>query len=339
MKQIRFETFGVPAAVARCVEVADPGRPSPWEVLVDIEACAINPADLAQMSAKYGVLPELPGTIGLDAVGRVVECGNAVHDIEPGDRVLLVGNENGCQRRRVGLAQVFKVAPHLDVLQLAALKVAACTALELVRRERALAAGDWLVQTAPLSSVGRAVLQIARRDGLRTLNVVRRPEAIDPVREAGADAVIVDCEDAAELARRAREATGGASIALGLDGVGGQECGRLAALLKAGGTLVNYGMLSGQPLQIACDLTIFRDITVKGFWLTGRLGKMLQAQRHALIAEAIALLEEGVFNCPVAATYRLDQIGDALRHAMTPSRKGKVFLLPNGAIESAMALS
>jgi mitochondrial enoyl-[acyl-carrier protein] reductase / trans-2-enoyl-CoA reductase len=94
---------------------------------------------------------------------------------------------------------------------------------------------------------------------------------------------------------------------------------------------VNYGMLSGRPLQVGCEQTIFRDITIKGYWLTARFSKMFNAQRHALIAGAIALLEEGVFHSPIAGTYGLDKIETALRHAMGPSRIGKVVLLPNGA--------
>lgn len=332
MKQIRFETFGAPPQVARCVSVADPGAPTAWEVIVDIEASAINPADIARLAGRYGELPaQLPATVGLDAVGRVVACGSAVRTVVPGDRVLLLANENWCERRRIGASHVFKVDARLDVLQLAALKVSACSALELVRRRTTLARGDWLVQNAPLSSVGRAVMQTARHDGLRTLNVVRRPEAVAEVLEAGGDAAIVD---GADLVEQARAATGGAAVALGLDGVGGGEAGRLAALLKPGGLLVNYGMLSGQPMQIDCEQTIFRNVTVEGFWLTDRLARMLQAERHALIGEAVDLLAQGVLHNPVAATYGLDEIGQALRHAMEPGRRGKVFLLPNGPLET-----
>jgi mitochondrial enoyl-[acyl-carrier protein] reductase / trans-2-enoyl-CoA reductase len=332
LKQIRFETFGAPQQVARCVEVADPGAPAAWDVVVDIEASAINPADIARLAGRYGELPALPATAGLDAVGRVAICGSAVRNLAPGDRVLLLANDNWCQRRRIGVSHVFKVDSQLDVLQLAALKVGACSALELVRRQVPLVRGDWLVQSAPLSSVGRAVIQIARHDGFRTLNVVRRPEAVAEVLAAGGDAAILD---GANLLDEAKAATGGAAIALGLDGVGGEEAGRLAALLKPGGVLVNYGMLAGQPMQIDCYQTIFRNLTVKGFWLTDRLARMLQAQRHALIGEAVDLLAQGVLRNPVAATYGLDEIGAALRQALEAGRQGKVFLLPNGPLGAA----
>lgn len=330
MKQIRFDVFGPPSHAARCCEVPSPGQPSAWEVLVDVEACAINPADLARLAGRYGELPKLPATLGLEAVGRIVACGSSVADLAVGDRVILISNDNWCQQRRLAASQVFKVAPELDVLQLAALKVGACTALELVRRHAALERGAWIVQTAPLSSVGRAVMQIARHDGLRTLNIVRRPDAIDEVKAAGGDAAIVEGPD---LVKAARDVMGSAPAMLALDAVGGNGVARLAQLLERGGTIVNYGMLSGKPIELGCDEVIFGGINLKGFWLTQRLSRMTQVQRNTLIAEAVGLLSLGVLHAEIAATYPLDAIGNALRHVDEPGRRGKVFLLPNGPIE------
>ena len=232
MKQIRFDRFGLPQQVARCCEVADPGEPFAWEVVVEIEVCTISPSDLSRLAGRYGELPRLPATAGMDGVGRVVARGAQVSDLAIGDRVILKSNDNWCQRRRVAAALALKVPADLDVLQLATLKVNACTALELVRRETPLARGDWLVQTAPLSGVGRAVIEIARHDGIRTLNIVRRAGAIEPVLEAGGDVAI---EDGPDLAQRAREIVGLAPVPLALDAVaamasgGSPRCCRRAA--------------------------------------------------------------------------------------------------------------
>jgi NADPH:quinone reductase-like Zn-dependent oxidoreductase len=332
LKQIRFDTFGPPSQVARCCDAADPGPPSAWEVLVDVEACAVNPADLARLAGRYGELPKLPATPGLEAAGRVAACGASVRNLAVGDRVLLVANDNWCQRRRLAASMVYKVPPDLDVLQLASLKVSACTALELVRRSAVLKRGDWLVQTAPLSSVGRAVMQIARHDGLRTLNIVRRADALAQVLEAGGDAAI---EDTPELVQAAHAATGGAPVSLALDAVGGDGVARLADLLQPGGSVVNYGMLSGQPMRLDCQQAIFNGISLKGFWLTQRLSRMLLAQRDALIEEAVDLLARGVLKSQIAATYPLEAISQALRHAEAPGRQGKICLLPNGPVAGA----
>jgi NADPH:quinone reductase-like Zn-dependent oxidoreductase len=334
LKQIRFDAFGTPSQAARCCEVAAPGAPSAWEVLVDVEACAINPADLARLAGRYGELPRLPASVGLEAVGRVAALGDSVRELAVGDRVILVGNDNWCQQRRLAASQVFKVPPELDPLQLAALKVNACTALELVRRQAPLERGAWLVQTAPLSGVGRAVMQIARHDGLRTLNIVRRTDAIAQVRAAGGDVALVD---GPELAHAAKAVTGAAPMRLALDPVGGDGVARLAPLLERGGTLVNYGMLSGRPIQLDSDALIFGGIALRGFWLTQLLARMTLAQRDALMAEAVDLLRAGVLNVEVAAVYPLEAVGQALRHVDEPGRRGKVFLLPNGPSGSVHA--
>jgi len=332
MKQIRFDAFGPPALVARCHEVADVGAPSAWEVLVDIDACTVTPADLGRLAGRYGELPVLPATLGLEGVGRVTACGASVKTLAVGDRVIVVGNDNWCQRRRLPAAMLHKVPAHLDVLQLAALKVGACTALELVRRQAVLARGEWIVQTAPLSGVGRAVMQVARHDGLRTLNIVRRPDAIAEVLAAGGDAAV---EDGPQLADAVRRATGGAPLMLALDAVGGDGVARLAALLARGGTIVNYGMLSGQPMRLNCEQAIFGGVTVKGFWLTQRLSRMSLVQRDALIGEAVELLGHGVLHAQVSGSFALDAIGEALRRAEQPGRQGRVFLLPNGPVPGA----
>ena len=63
MKQVRFSAFGTPHDVADCVEVADVGGPGPEEVVVDVLAFPINPADLLTMTGQYAVRPKLPATL------------------------------------------------------------------------------------------------------------------------------------------------------------------------------------------------------------------------------------------------------------------------------------
>ncbi|NIP93798.1 MAG: alcohol dehydrogenase, partial [Akkermansiaceae bacterium] len=79
-----------------------------------------------------------------------------------------------------------------DPLQLAMLKINPATAHLMLTRYRDLAAGDWLVQNAANSAVGTYLIELARARGVRTMNVVRRAELVDPLRARGADAVILD---------------------------------------------------------------------------------------------------------------------------------------------------
>ena len=166
-----------------------------------------------------------------------------------------------------------------DPLQLAMLKVNPATAWMMLKDYVRLEPGDWLIQDAANSGVGKALIRLARDEGLRSVNVVRRPEPAKGLQALGADVVLVDGED---LAERVAEATKGASVRLGIDAVGGGQVTRLADCLAEGGTVVNYGLLSGEPCRIRSDQLIFKGITLTGFWLQKTLTAMARTELERL---------------------------------------------------------
>ena len=78
MKKILLEAYGDPQQVVRCVDAPDPGAPGPGEVVFDVLAFPINPADLWFCKGHYRLRPPLPATPGAECVGRVVALGQAV---------------------------------------------------------------------------------------------------------------------------------------------------------------------------------------------------------------------------------------------------------------------
>jgi mitochondrial enoyl-[acyl-carrier protein] reductase / trans-2-enoyl-CoA reductase len=123
-----------------------------------------------------------------------------------------------------------------------------------------------------------------------------------------------------------REATGGAAIRLGLDAIGGDDTDRLARCLADGGTLVNYGMLSGQPCHVAPATLIFRDVSVRGFWLVKWFRSASRDAQRALYAELTTLIAEGSLHAPVHATYPVARIQEAVAAANAGSRSGKILV-------------
>ncbi len=218
MKQVQFTAFGQPSQVARLVDVVDLAPPSAWEVVVDIEAFPINVSDLATLSGHYGTLPKLPSTIGMEAVGTISQCGSSVRTVSPGDRVILLANNNWAERRKVPLATVHPVTRDADLLQMSLLKVNPATALMLLKEHQQLMEGDWIIQSAPLSSVGQCVIQIASSMGVRTVNVVRRAETTAKILSLGGSIVV---EDGPDLNKRVTDIIGSEPIRLGLDAVAG----------------------------------------------------------------------------------------------------------------------
>ncbi len=329
MKQVQFTAFGTPHEVAACVDVPEVGAPGPDEVVIEVEAFPINPADLLTITGGYAVRPQLPATLGAECVGRIAAVGADVQGLAAGDRVINLGRDNWCQRRKVPAAQALAVPADADVLQLAMLKVNPATALLMLRSYVTLQPGEWLIQDAANSGVGTSLIRLAKADGIRTVNVVRRSALSQPLETIGADVVAVDGDG---LAARVQGATGGAAIRLAIDAIGGAMVLRLADCLSEGGTVVNYGLLSGEPCQLGAHHTIFKGITLTGFWLQKALTAMARPDLEALYADLAARIADGTLRVEVEATYPIEEIKTALAHAERAGRSGKILVLPNGPI-------
>jgi NADPH:quinone reductase-like Zn-dependent oxidoreductase len=103
----------------------------------------------------------------------------------------------------------------------------------------------------------------------------------------------------------------------------------MAQVLAPGGTLVNYGAMSGEPCVVSPASLIFRGITLRGFWLA-HWYKTTDAQvRNALFAELVALIASGQLKARVQATYGIDRVKDAVAAAAAGERSGKILLVPN----------
>ena len=327
MKIVQFSAFGVPAEVVRCVEVADPGAPDADQVVIEIDAFPINPVDLLTIEGRYAVKPPLPARIGVECVGRIVAVGAGVSDLSPGDRVISLDRDNWAQRRRVKAARAVKVSGDVDPLQLAMLKVNPATACLMLRNFVTLQPGDWVIQDAANSGVGRSLIRLARAAGAHSVNVVRRADLVADLTAEGADLVVVDGPD---LAERVAAETGGAAIKLAIDAVGGAVTLRLADCLAEGGMLVNYGLLSGEPCMLSSHHTVFRGLTLTGFWLVRALGALAPGEVTALYGDLAGRIADGSLRVPVEATYPIEEIGLAVAHAARAGRAGKVLVTPNG---------
>jgi trans-2-enoyl-CoA reductase len=113
----------------------------------------------------------------------------------------------------------------------------------LLREYVELQGGEWIGQTAANSAIGQYIVEFARLAGLKTLNVVRREEAAEQVRQSGGDLVLVEGPD---LARNVTNALQGEQLSLVLDTIGGGLVSLLAQSLKNGGPIVGYAMQSGE---------------------------------------------------------------------------------------------
>ncbi|HEY0110868.1 MAG TPA: zinc-binding dehydrogenase, partial [Fibrella sp.] len=130
------------------------------------------------------------------------------------------------------------------------------------------------------------------------------------------------------MAARVKQVTDGQGVACVLDAVGGHTASEALKCLAKGGTMLIYGLLSMQDPIINGGLMIFRELTIKGFWLTDWMRRVDAQTRQRVAGEVIGMLASGQIKMPVEATYGLDEIAKAVEHADTPGRWGKILVKP-----------
>jgi NADPH:quinone reductase-like Zn-dependent oxidoreductase len=320
----QLSRFGRADEVIEVVERPDPGRPGAGEVLIEAELFPINPADLENLAGNYGATPPaLPMVVGTEGVGLVAMVGPGVTHVEPGDRVLLPGPGAWRQHVLCHAASVFALPTGVDPRQLAMLRVNPPTAYLLLHHYVAPEPGHWVVQNAANSGVGRLVVELARELGLKSISVVRRPQLMEPLRAAGTDLVVLD---GPELAARVRDVIGDGIVPLALDAVGGSATQRLAHCLTDGGTVVNYGVLSGEPSMIDGRELIFRGVTLTGFWLRRWFAETPSDEIADLYRMLASMLADGALAVDVEEVYPLSRLKEAVAHAARGGRSGKILV-------------
>jgi len=316
-----YEKHGNPADVLR-VESRPWPTPGTGEAVVKVRAAPINPADLNQIEGKYPVRSELPATPGFEGAGVVVEVGANATNVAVGDLVILPYNV-GTWRDAVAVKteDLVVVPAGIGPVDAAMLKINPMTAWRLLHDYVQLQKGDWLIQNAANSAAGRAIIQIARELGYKTVNVVRRAELIDELRADGGNVVFVDGEN---LRDEVKAATGGAPIRLGLNAVGGESALRLANCLAPGSTLVTFGAMSLQPLKIPNGLLIFKDLRFRGIWINKWYDNATKEQRMEAFRSLFEMAKRGLLKTKVDKAYRLADAKTAVGHAAQGKRGGKI---------------
>ncbi|MBL8643006.1 MAG: zinc-dependent alcohol dehydrogenase family protein [Rhodospirillaceae bacterium] len=332
MRALQQIAFGDPADVVRLVNLPDPA-PKPGEIVIRMEAAAVHLADIKRFMGERGFrnMP-LPNTPGYEGIGRVVAVGSSVTAFKPGDRVFPWWGASTFAELVCTPAAKVMPAPDGDAVQLSLMLVNGMSAVVLLEDYVSLGAGQWLLQNGANSSCGRYLIVLAREKGVKTCNIVRRPEVAAELKALGADAVVIDHEDPEVLADRVRTATGNADLKLGLDMVAGPATSRIAHCLSNGGLVVNYGYISGKPAEIHFTDLFQKDIKLVGM-STGRgLAKRSMDELRAIYAKLAGLIASGEMRAAIAGTYTLDEYADAFRHALRTGadRDGKIILLPNG---------
>ncbi|SOD90166.1 zinc-dependent alcohol dehydrogenase family protein [Streptomyces sp. Ag109_G2-15] len=317
MLAIHLTRFGEPEQSLKVVDVPEPPPPAAGQALIQVEYAPLDHHDLLLAQGIYPVRPELPSVIGNEGAGTVLAVGPDVTQVRPGDTVLLpFGTFAWAEQVLADAAKLTVVDQSIGLDQAAMLRINPTTGGLLVE-SRDLPAGSWLVQNAANSGVGRSVIAFARERGLRTINIVRREEAVGELEELGADLVLVGSPT---LATRVRAVIGDDPVLLGLDGVSGHATSLLLDVLTEGALLVIYGYMSGKPFTPDQNVLTAKNITTTEFWMY----QDAYLPRHAALgAESARLVAEGKLTLPSAPVYKADAFAEALAYLR---KNGKVLL-------------
>ncbi|MEM7148139.1 MAG: 2-enoyl thioester reductase domain-containing protein, partial [Verrucomicrobiota bacterium] len=301
-----------------------PPPPAPNQLLLKILSAPINPADLNFAEGTYGKKPELPAVPGNEAVASVLAAGEDLRDrFQENDTVIFL-DRAGLWRDHLLASenQVYKIPAGINPHQAAMLSVNPPTAALLLDQFITLQSGDTVAQNAANSGVGQALIQIAKARGIQTLNFVRRKELIPELNALGAKHVFLDDPDGLAAAKE----TAPTPPRLALNAVGGDSALRLMDLLAPQGTHVTYGAMSRRSLKVPNKFLIFKDIQIRGLWVTRWLENASPEEVHALLHPLAEMMHAGTLTLPVEKTYPPEDITAAIEHAQKSGRSGKILL-------------
>ncbi|OKI49286.1 zinc-dependent alcohol dehydrogenase family protein [Micromonospora sp. CB01531] len=297
------------------------------DVLVEVEAAPINPADQLFMLGWFGVYPQVPNALGAEGAGRVLQAGPEADQTLIGRRVIILPTfvqGTWADKVVVPARNVIPVTDDADPKQLAMLPVNPATAYALLHDYVALKPGDWIGLSLANSGVGQFVIALAKRAGIKTLAIVRRDDAAKQVQALGADLAVVAGEN---LGDRIAEALAGAKLRVLFDG-GAQDLGELVRAVEDGGTVVTYAAVTGQPPVLPLGDLIYRGISLRSFYILNWIQQTPRNDLERIYTELAELVAQRVISATVEATYPLRQYREALAHAGQQGRSGKVLFVP-----------
>lgn len=331
MQAVVFDQTGDPQTVLQTRDV-ERRQPARGEVSLRMLASPVNPSDLMFVRGEYTLKPVPPAIPGFEGVGVVESSGGGLLGrFMVGKRVAVLNRSGGNWAEQTVLPArgVIPLPSWLSLDQAATYFVNPASALVMTRHVLNVPAGQWLLQTAAGSALGKMVVRLGQRFGFRTLCVVRRLEQAAELQQLGADAVVVfdpDRDDASEFVVKVRDITGGQGVPFAIDPVGGATGSLVVKCLGRGARMLVFGTLSGSAMTLSPRDLMSLNATISGFWLGNYMDSLKLFAKLKLVRQISGLLQAGVLGSDVGQRFELSAIKDAVAAAQQPGRSGKVLL-------------
>lgn len=308
------------------------------EVLIKMLAAPVNPADINMIQGTYALKPTFPAIGGNEGVGEVVEVGSNVKSLKIGSWIIpaLPGwgtwkthgicEETGC----------IEIDNTISLEGAATMAVNPCTAYRMLKDFEELKPGDWVIQNGGNSGVGQAVIQIAKQQGIHTINVVRQRPNFNEVKEyltsLGADFVLNEEEIRSPSMKELFNSIPKPKLALNC--VGGKSATDIMRHLADKGTIVTYGGMSKEPVTVTTSLLIFKDIKVVGYWMSRWTKENANSKERKEMYKIISgMLKDGTLKAPSCNLVSFDKYSEAIDAAMQPYVTHKQILVMNESVK------
>lgn len=277
---------------------------------------------LITVLGKYPVKLELPCVAGNEGVGIVEEVGNDVKNICPGNKVIVTKPVQGTWRDIALFSKdVLKVVPdNLGVVEAATLTVNPCTAYRMLTDFKPVKEDDLVViQNGANSACGQNVIQICKAWGIKNINIVRNRPEIGELKKylecLGATYVLTEEEVRSTTIFKEKKI---AKPSLALNCVGGKSALEMLRHLQHSGSMVTYGGMSREPVNIPTSAFIFKNLSFYGFWMTAWKEKASSSEYDKMITDIISLMCENKLKGPAHKLVKFDNYEEALANALTP---------------------
>ncbi len=322
MKAILCRTHGEPETLT-LEEVASPA-PGPGEVLVAVEAAAVNFPDTLIIANKYQFKPDLPFSPGGEVAGEVLSVGAGVEDIRAGDRVIAICGWGGFAEEVVTRREnIVKLPPGLNAATAAALVITYGTTHYALQERARLRPGETLLVLGAAGGTGLSAVELGKRMGARVIAAASSPEKLELCREYGADELIDYARE--DLRARVKEITGGRGVDVVYDPVGGDYAEPALRSLAWNGRFLVIGFTAGEIPRIALNLPLLKGASIVGVFYGGfRSAEPERAE--ALLAELVGWLEAGRIRPAITSLRPLEEAPLALREVADRKAKGKIVL-------------
>ena len=244
------------------LEDIDKPMPGDGEVLIRVEASAVNFADSIMVAGRYQTKPALPFTPGLETAGVVSECGPGVTEFAPGDRVMAILAYGGLAEYAIAkVAETFRIPNSMSFDEAGAFPVSYLSSHVAIRWLGRLEPGETMLVLGAAGGVGLTAVEIGKAMGARVIAAASSPEKLAVAREHGADELVNYTTE--KLTERVMELTFDKGANVVYDPVGGALFDAALSATGCGGRILIVGFVGGVQ-QISANRLLVKNRSAMG---------------------------------------------------------------------------